>query len=261
MTLPVLVINRAVDRSRWQGFNAAAERVGVKPMRVVACDGHEDGFLTPENAALIGPTFWGRLAIKPGALACFISHRTAWQAILDAGYEAALICEDDARLIENTDRVAAMLTSVQPADMLFANDRMAAWAAEVSRDTEIRSAAEAISELGDAGGPAAHGLKRAPGGDAYVLTHRGAERLLDVTCRQKILCGVDWAMIWNCLTAGNVPGGFPELETLREIAPEPIGLVAHVLTRPIARLADKTPSVLRHSIEVSIEDLRAAVLR
>ncbi|MEM7188919.1 MAG: glycosyltransferase family 25 protein [Pseudomonadota bacterium] len=255
MNLPVLVINRAEDRERWMGFCAAAARVGVEPHRIDARDGHVNGFLTKEDAALVGSTFWGRSSIKPGALACFISHRTAWRAVLDSGYDAALICEDDARLTEDTSRVSEILAGVQPINLLFANDRMAAWATAAGGNAEIKVVSDVLSDLGNASGPAALGLKRAPGGDAYVLSRRGAKRLLDATARQKILCGVDWAMIWNSLEPVKVPVGFPELEILKEIAPESADLTAHVLTRPIAMLAENTPSVLRHSIEIPIADL------
>ncbi|MEM6661196.1 MAG: FkbM family methyltransferase [Pseudomonadota bacterium] len=250
---PVLVINRLVDRDRWAGFCAAAEKVGVVPERIDALDAHRPGFPFAIYADLIGRTFWGNDTAKPGAIGCFLSHRRAWQKLVDDQIPIALICEDDARLVEDVEHLARDAARIEDLDILFANDRLASWTAN---ETLPVSLPRVLADLAERGGPKGANLKASPGGDAYVVTMKGARRLLEITQQQGILCGVDWAIVWNGLSPGDpIPANFPELAALSEYAPPPAGLNVYVRPQPVAHLAEDTPSVLRHSVEVPIQAL------
>ena len=251
MTLPVLVINRDRDTERWDACRAAAAALGVDPHRIPAEDAHAPDFLFHAHADLIGDHFWGRDTIKPGAVGCFLSHRKAWRHVVDAGLPAALILEDDADLTVPPDRAADALAT---ADLVFANDRLAGWAAATDAGAGAVSLDGVIARVAAAGGPKALGLRPAPGADAYVVTAAGAARLLQATGRLRIVCGVDWAMIWSALRDPPA-AGIPELEILARTASRPAApLAAAVLVQPVARLR-KGPSVLRHSVEVPVADL------
>ncbi|MEM0943963.1 MAG: glycosyltransferase family 25 protein, partial [Pseudomonadota bacterium] len=142
MALPVFCINRACDTEDWARFRRKAKAVGVEPIRIPAIDGHRAGAPFALYADLIGESFWGKSTAKPGALACFLSHRRAWETVLRSGAEAALICEDDVDLL---------VPPVAPeADLVFANDRMAG---------EARNVASALVAL----------TAKAPGADCYLL--------------------------------------------------------------------------------------------
>jgi GR25 family glycosyltransferase involved in LPS biosynthesis len=58
--------------------------------------------------------------LLPGEIGCFLSHRKAWQAMLDEGLDAALIVEDDVEPIGETfDRVLDFaLAHMGPADYI-----------------------------------------------------------------------------------------------------------------------------------------------
>ena len=254
MTLPVLVINRDVDRDRWDHSLSAALKQGVEPLRLPAIDAHDAAFRARDHADLIGPVFWGHDTIKPGALGCFLSHRAAWTKVIDLDSPAALILEDDADLTEPPDRVADVLASTR-CDLLFVNDRMADWV----RATGIPGTSVVldglIRSLAGSGGPSAHGVRRAPGGDAYAVTRVGARRLLRITEQTKIVCGADWAMIWAALPRGMVVNGIEELKILDATTPRPHRpILAYAMAKPAAALR-KGPSVLKHSIEVPIASL------
>jgi len=262
---PVYVINRAVDTDRLAGFIEAAATHWVTPIRITADDAHRPDFPFALYDDLIGPRFWGGDDIKPGAIGCFLSHRRAWQALIDSGQPRALICEDDARISEPLDRLAGIADGLGEFDILFANDRLAGWAGAAPGGAEVCGLRGVIRGLSVAGGPQAVGLSSAPGADCYLLTRRGAERLLVLTARQGIQCGVDWAMVCNSLAPKDVGGttGFPELDLLgaSDIATsEP--LESHVLATPVATLAGGAPSVLRHAVRRPIAGLleRNAVL-
>lgn len=241
MTLPVLVINRARDTARLKRFTQKATAHGITPHRIAAIDGHRADCPFAFWSHLIGDHFWGKDRIKPGALACYLSHRLAWRHIVETGVSRALICEDDCDLTEPLDRIEGVASDLEEFDILFANDRMAGDPA----GAPVASVADALAAI----------TARAPGGDCYLLTRRGAERLLALTDELKIVCGVDWAMVWHCLDPNRgLPQ--PELETLRTHLPaRAASLVGHVLTTPVGRLNRDGPSSIDHSSTVPIADL------
>jgi GR25 family glycosyltransferase involved in LPS biosynthesis len=51
---------------------------------------------TPRPGDAHTPTY--PFALTPGEIGCFLSHRKAWQHVLDAGHDYALIVEDDAAI-------------------------------------------------------------------------------------------------------------------------------------------------------------------
>lgn len=257
MSLPVLVINRAVDQDRLETFIASASTQSIRPTRIDAYDVHRPDFPFGLFAELIGSNFWGEDQIKPGAIGCFLSHRRAWQWMLDTNAESALICEDDIELTESLNRLVSVASAIPGLDILFANDRLGAWAETAFPAIPHAALGDVIDMLSRIGGPKQAGVKSSPGGDCYLLTQNGAERLLAMTKEQRIVCGVDWAMVWNGLTGvdSEAAKAFPELRILNDImAPPDLALNVHVLTSPVSRQVPG-PSSLKHSETRSIKDL------
>ena len=253
MALPVLVINRDCDTDRWQAPLAACRAHGVEPERLLAVDAHAPGFKLSDHADLIGDHFWGGETIKPGAIGCFLSHRGAWQRVLDAGWDAALILEDDADLTEDLGRVSGLID--RNWDLLFVNDRLAAWAGAVMAETPVISLPDLVENVSRAGGPKRMGIKPAPGADAYVVSAKGAARLLSLTAAMQMVCGVDWAMIWLGLAANKNFESIGELEILRKTTSPPDDPIrVGVLRDPISRLRGG-PSVLVHRIQRRIDEM------
>ncbi len=250
--LPVLVINRDRDRERWDRTLAACRAQGAQPERVPAVDAHDPEFTLGADADLIVDHFWGRDTIKPGAVGCFLSHRKAWQRVIDRGWPAALILEDDADLV----RPPAELTDFLDGgfDLIFVNDRLADWAVAVD-DTGATPLPGVAARVAEAGGPKQLGVRRAPGADAYIVTAVGAAQLLAQTRTLGIVCGVDWAMVWLSLGGGIPRRGIEELETLASLlSPTARPIRAGILSEPAAKLRGG-PSVLKHSVEVPIRAL------
>lgn len=257
MILPVLVINRDRDADRLAAFDRSAKAHAVAYERIAALDAHAPDFPFADHASLIGDHFWGRAEAKPGAIGCFLSHRAAWQVVRDRGLDAALICEDDAVLMGGADALASAQQAMGSADLIFVNPRLAAWAGAITA-APFAPLAEIVPALAARGGPKAVGIKPTPGADAYMIGAAGAARLLDITARQKIICGVDWAMVRNSLGAvtDDIAVAFPELGLLSDMPwlPSP-PLVAQVATTPLAGQSGNWPSALRHSVTRPITEL------
>ena len=269
MAVPVLVVNRAQDTERWEGFVKAAEAVGVAPERVSAFDAHRPDFPFAVHADQIGAHFWGEADVKPGAIGCFLSHRRAWQHLLESGADHALICEDDTRLVEDTARLEALIAARPEVDLIFANDRMAAWSdACAAAPTEWCALSDVMAGLQSLSlGDWPKRLSKAPGADCYLMSRTGAEKLLARTTAHKIVCGVDWALVSaglgrEHLSITEPEGGDADQGIAAEIAfcashlvaPEPV-VHAIVLAEPVARLDRTAPSVLKHAVTLPIADL------
>ncbi|MEM7211248.1 MAG: FkbM family methyltransferase [Pseudomonadota bacterium] len=257
MTLPVLVINRAVDADRLAAFHQSASGNGMTPERIDALDAHRTDFPFAIYADLLGETFWGKDEIKPGAIGCFLSHRRAWQHIVERQLPMALICEDDATFLSTTRQLELAASGLPDFDIIFANGRLAAWSA-AEGDYDLKRLPQVLTDLARLGGPKAAGLKPTPGADCYLVSRKGAEQLLARTETQKIHCGVDWAMVRNGLTdiPAEVARAFPELSLLQHALGVPAALEVFVLSRPVADQRDGA-SVLKHSVSIPLAELRA----
>lgn len=256
MALPVLVINRAADTDRLAAFRASAQSFGIEPVRIDAVDAHAPDFSFYDYRDLLRDRFWDSDCIKPGAFGCFLSHRRAWQHVVNSGMTMALVCEDDADFINPPDLLQEFLGNVPDADVIFANDRMASWGAACAADG-VKPLLQVIAGLAGLGGPRALGLKPSPGGDCYLVTLNGANALLERTAAQGVVCGVDWAMVWNGVDSvdARTAGAFPELEILSRTLRPHQPLKIYVLPEPVADQRGDA-SVLRHSVTVPIADLR-----
>ena len=258
MPLPVLVINRDQDTERLARFAASAESFGIAYERMPAFDAHNPDFPFRDHADLIGDHFWGEPDTKPGAVGCFLSHRAAWQHAAESGAPWTMICEDDAVFFKSPDRLQSLIQDSPRNDILFANQRLASWAASVSH-SPVAGLEQVVTGLAAKGGPKPNGLKPSPGADCYVLSAPAAQSLLALTAGQRIVCGVDWAMLWNGLphVTDNVASAFPELGILRkhmDIAVDPLSIA--ILTDPVADQGGKGGSTIRHSITRPIAELR-----
>lgn len=243
--MTVLVINRNSDTARLGHFRRAAKRQGVKPVRITAVDGLVEAPPFHAWAHLIGPHFWGEDQIKPGALGCYLSHVRCWQHVVERALDWALICEDDVELALPADEIEAIGAGMGELDILFANDRLATGGAQ---DT----VANALARL----------EARAPGGDCYFITRRGAERMLERSAAHKITCGVDWAMVWGALTAEDPVPDLPEIALLRDHAGAALGgLNARVAATPVAYQRPRTKSTIEHSITRPIAEISGGEAR
>lgn len=228
--MTVLVINRNADTARLGHFRRAAKRHEVKPVRITAVDGLAPAPAFHAWADLIGPHFWGEDQVKPGALGCYLSHYRCWQHVVERGLDWALICEDDVEISLPGAGIDAIGAGLGDLDLLFANDRLCAGG--------DGSVADALRRL----------EARAPGADCYFVSRQGAERLVEHSAAHKITCGVDWAMVWGALGAGDALPDLPEVDLLRAHAPAAMGgLGARVATQPAARRRRNAKSTIVHA--------------
>ncbi|MEO0362407.1 MAG: FkbM family methyltransferase, partial [Pseudomonadota bacterium] len=191
---------------------------------------------------LIPERFWGGETIKPGAFGCALSHLAAWRRMLADGAEAALICEDDARLIADP----ASARPDGPFDVVFANRRTADWLAAAGAEGFL-SAAEVVAALDAPPSP--------PGADAYLVSRRGAERLISAVEETGVVAGIDWLILSRGLPAE--AAAWEEIAALDRDAASARGISVFVAPKSVAEAAGGA-SVIAHSETAPLDALRAA---
>lgn len=159
------VINLDRSSERLDAFAATADRAGVAFERVRAIDGQTLS-RAEQDAVLEDPASPYRLSA--GEIACFLSHRLAWQTFLDTGARHAAIFEDDVQL-----------SPAAGACLEAAADWMPADADQVKLETCWESVAlDRAARAGPDGRVLRriHSLHHGCGG--YILTRQTAETLI-----------------------------------------------------------------------------------
>jgi GR25 family glycosyltransferase involved in LPS biosynthesis len=94
--IPVWVINLDRSPQRWASIESSCSGTGIVPVRIAAVDAL--GLTEAEidchvNGRRNEREYFAKL--KPGEVACFLSHQKAWRAFLQSDHEHVCILEDD----------------------------------------------------------------------------------------------------------------------------------------------------------------------
>ena len=121
-----------------------------------------------------------------GTLGCFLSHVRAWEACVESGSDWTLVLEDDAALMMPLPPSFRFL-ELPDCDVCFVNRR---------NEPDFPDASEArILRLADAVSRKSRDW-RAPGTDGYLVSRRGARRLLERVARDGLFGDVDWRLVF-----------------------------------------------------------------
>jgi len=192
--MKIYVINLDRDSHRWSAISAAlAKHENVSLERV-------SGVYGPNLPVVAIEILGGHIQATRhrGTMGAFISHVKAWEAVAESAEPYGVVLEDDAVLI-GFDRILS-LSRPDDADLIFLNDRMSPGSRYSPRDAPIHCAdiAESLRTLNKSG----FGV----GGDGYLLTKRGAGRLLQAVSKDLLFGHVDWRLLRYCLKATDLEG-------------------------------------------------------
>jgi hypothetical protein len=94
---PMFVLNLDRSKERWAMAEQQMENAGLHVERLAAVDGRA---LSAEELKVQSTKM--ALFFQPrGVIGCYLSHRKFWQMVVDQNLEAAIIFEDDVKLIPN----------------------------------------------------------------------------------------------------------------------------------------------------------------
>lgn len=172
--------------------------------------------------------------VQTGTLGTFMAHVLAWETIAD-GEGAAIVVEDDVRPAG----LHRLLNVAIPNDceLLFINHRMSGVAGERG-DLAVEPARTILPLRLPLGASRA-----APGGDGYVLTVRGARKLLRAVAKDGFEGHVDWRLLRYGIGRADVEaaGAGTWMETHRALldgpdAPQWNVVTAYRATQPMVRM-------------------------
>lgn len=159
-------------------FNSRVQHLVYHPMVPEAAFIADSTFGLPKN-----PTYG---YFTPGELGCFYSHRAVWCDIVKHKYKSALILEDDVVLYDGFSEVIKTGISEVPkdADLILVDFWEYTW------DDHIHVKLHSPLDVSPLPGNKIIGLLRCPekctlGAYAYILTTKGAKKLLALTSRMK----------------------------------------------------------------------------
>lgn len=213
-------VNRDVDTGRRAFIEGHLEKFGdtLSPTRVPAVDAYAEGYdaLAFVPASVERPIQAPRHMPEQTMSACFLSHATIWQRMLDEDVPIALVVEDDVEITPRVRALAAQLPSLEEADLIFVNDRVVRYRRLVP-EAENPEGLLAIDKLHSGAARALEPgtferstivpegrLKTAPGSDGYVVTKTGAARLLHNLGVFGRFCHVDNFLFASCLSPAEV---------------------------------------------------------
>lgn len=157
MHIYIINLDRSADRMDF--MRKQCEALSLDFERVPAVDGQ-----TIDSATL------ERHGLMPGATACFMSHRLAWQRLVSSHHERALILEDDAELLPS-------LT-----ELVHGEDWFPAQADVIRVEATGQKQLLSIDTIALQGERVLRRLHSDSWGCAgYMITRRAAERLLEIT--------------------------------------------------------------------------------
>jgi len=166
-----IVITLEDAQARREVISARLQALGIPFEFVSGVDGRKlDVPAHPAYDSFKRSIFFGR-DLSNGELGCVLAHRNACRHVLESGYDAALVLEDDALLTDDLPRVMA--------DLMTIRDR---WdlVRFLGREKNYR-ASRLIAPLPPGGAHLARPLGTPGGAYGYLLNPRAARRLLELT--------------------------------------------------------------------------------
>lgn len=178
MTMHVLVINLERSADRRAAITARLAAFGLVPEFFAATEGR---LLDPKRLEqLAGPQ-----GLSPGEIGTHFSHVGTWQRIVDRGWDAALVLEDDAVLAPELPAVLERLTP----EVLARFDvvRLASLMKQVGKPLDALTTQHTLLLP----------TKSPSGLQGYIVTARGARRLLAVIDEPKVAIDTAVDRVWQ----------------------------------------------------------------
>ncbi len=163
---PLLLINLDRSTERLACASEEFERLGLAMTRLPAIDGRR--LSTAQLSAAYDPILNRRRYFAPlhrGEIACFLSHRLAWERIVASGARFGVVFEDDVVLGH---KLPAVLTALDARPLDW--DVVKLFSANIRVAQEIASLAEGVRLV--------RPWVVALSGAAYCVSGRGAQKLL-----------------------------------------------------------------------------------
>lgn len=174
-TLPIFVINMPTATDRRAAIAQQLTALGLEARWITATRGADmtEAEVTQVYDESLNRKYFRR-ALSPGEIGCYVSHREAWQSLLNSTADSAIVLEDDIHLNEHFSNAVDVLTVGRQFDIIKLSD---------DRNCPIKKTAPASGPFTWAS------YKRVPNcANGYAISRSGAQKLLS---RQQFYRPVD----------------------------------------------------------------------
>lgn len=185
------VINLDRDKERWESVVSELTSKGVPPKRIKRIEAVYGKNLTAEDLRT-NTTLVARHFSTPGTIGCYLSHRSCWEQTVRGSNPYQLFLEDDVLVADNfQEKVAEILKEIDEDcpetkdgnwDVIFLGALGCVHPEGkygLNRIAAIMSGGLRRPKRVLEGAPHCHVPKRPLGAHAYLLSKRGAQKLLD----------------------------------------------------------------------------------
>ena len=196
------VINRKGDGDRLKSvLETAANDPSLDIVVIEAIDGGLPNFEVPKDIASMS-----FIRNMPKTVACFMSHVKCWESIADSSDDFGLVLEDDSLIVPKFSDVEKEVAELE-FDLCFVNVRARNYLQLSGLSSEIpyRTVNEVVMELLTKGHDVFEdknhgGQLPPPGGDGYIISRAGAEKLLNFAARDRYPHHVDHWMFFRSMS-------------------------------------------------------------
>ncbi len=136
--------------------------------------------------------------VTTSEFARFMSHRLAWEEVIRQNLSYALICENDVHLVDQSMNKA--MSSIEAihgkTDFIFINNHMTCW-----NEKGFQYFDEILQAILEGNTPKEFSGKF---GDGYFISQGGAQKLLSISEKDKVMTTLDWYVFANCINSENI---------------------------------------------------------
>lgn len=176
LSIPTTIISLPGDDRKFELARSLYQKMNVNVNRLNAVRGSElSRFVLRSVLSASG------LILGPGAVGCALSHIAAWERIAAGADGHGLVIEDDG-LPYSWQSIDALVDRAGEFDVLYVNERMSSIPCQ-----RIESGYSSVWDTLGSRPPSLRGW----GGDGYIVSKRGSEKLLDLIGRDKIVGHID----------------------------------------------------------------------
>jgi GR25 family glycosyltransferase involved in LPS biosynthesis len=196
---PCYLINRKTDRARLEWFDKSAVRIGLDYDRVEAVNALERNFDFTPYQKIIAKKFYGESLFPKGMIGCFLSHYKCWHMLRSSGADMGCIFEDDAQVLVSPQRSLDVRNIPPDTDVIFLNQRISEGFMDAETLAKIRNGGVFFADAFDAvkrtyqKGLSIDGV----GTDGYLVTSKGANKLIEMFNEHKLYQCIDWEILIN----------------------------------------------------------------
>lgn len=174
--IPTTIINLLGDGRKYELARSLYQKMNVEITRLNAVRGSELSHYVLKSVVGASGLILGR-----GAVGCALSHIAAWERIAAGVASHGLIIEDDG-LPYSWQNIEDLVDSAGDFDVLYVNERMSSIPCK-----KIETGYTPIWETLESRPTSMRGW----GGDGYILSKRGSEKLLALISKDKIVGHID----------------------------------------------------------------------